>query len=101
MAIGFKDVNEEPTTATTTSTSELPIYQNSAVIESEASTNITPHPLELTVLDSNIRSDRSEVDSSLKNINHKSEVNSGAIGVKIAEMVKYIFNKFNLLLLSF
>ena len=90
MAIGFKNINE-PTTPTTTSTSELPLYQtDSAVTDSGASMNITSHPLELTVPDSTNIPERNEVDSSLKNTKHHSKVNSGVIGVKIAEMVSSV-----------
>ncbi|XP_033230718.1 uncharacterized protein LOC117181832 [Belonocnema kinseyi] len=83
MAIGFTDGNEE-TTSTRNSTSELPVYQTSAVNEIGTFTNITSHPSESTNVDSNIRG---EVDSSLKNTKKSELVNSVGIFLKVAEMV--------------
>lgn len=88
MAIEFKDVSE-PAASQTTPIAELPIYQTTVTGENASSINTTNHPLELTVVDSVGRRERNENDS-LKYTIHMSQVNSGVIIVKIAEMVRSV-----------
>lgn len=85
MAIEFKDVSSEPATSETTQLSVLPAYQTT-ISEDTSSLNTTNHQLELTVVDSASRQERCE-NENLKHKIHMSQVKSGVIIVKIAEMV--------------